>query len=59
VFEGEPLIEEFSKYVVERISYKEQADALGINRGTLSNQVHSLIRRKKDDLAHLRKFIAA
>lgn len=59
VFEGEPLIEEFSKFVVERVSYKEQADALGINRGTLSNQVHSLIRRKKDDLAHLRKFIAA
>ena len=59
VFEGEPLIEEFSRFVVDRISYKDQADALGIKRGTLSNQVHNLISRKKDELSHLRKFIAA
>ena len=59
VFSDEPLIEEFQRFVVERISYKAQADAMGLHRNTLSKQVHSLIKRKKGDLAHLRKFIAA
>ncbi|MDA7433864.1 sigma-70 family RNA polymerase sigma factor [Synechococcus sp. AH-601-P18] len=58
-FEGEPLIEEFARFVCEKVSYKSQADAMGLHRNTLSKQVHSLISRKKDELSHLRKFIEA
>ena len=59
VFEDEPLIEEFSKYVVEGVSYKSQAKAMGLHRNTLSKQVHVMLREKRTELSHLRQFIAA
>ncbi|MDB4638483.1 sigma-70 family RNA polymerase sigma factor [bacterium] len=59
VFENEPLIEEFSKYVVDGVSYKSQANAMGLHRNTLSKQVHVMLREKRAELGHLHKFIAA
>ena len=58
-FTDEPLLEEFTKYVVEGVSYKSQADSMGLPRKTLSKQIHVMLREKRSELTHLRKFIAA
>ena len=58
-FTDEPLLEEFTKYVVEGVSYKSQADSMGLPRKTLSKQIHVMLREKRSELSHLRKFIAA
>lgn len=58
-FEGNELAEDFTAHILMGESYKDRAKLRNTNRNNLSNQIQRMIKSKRQELGHLRKFISA
>jgi hypothetical protein len=58
-FEGNELAEDFTAHILMGESYKDRAKLRNTNRNNLSNQIQRMIKSKREELGHLRKFLSA